>query len=253
MGFLHHGHVSLMSAAGAANDVVVASVFVNPLQFGANEDVSSYPRDLPSDSAIAEAAGVDLLFVPSVSEMYPLGAVLSAVSVDQLARLWEGSSRPTHFSGMATVVTKLFSIVGPCRAYFGEKDFQQLTIIRRFVSDLSIPVEVVGCPTVRADDGLALSSRNSYLEPDERVAAGVLHRALRRGAALIAAGERDPNAIVSTMAETVDSEPLARLDYAAAVDPDTLEVPDRIERTCRLLIAAKIGRSRLIDNLEVQI
>jgi pantoate--beta-alanine ligase len=251
MGFLHDGHASLMRAANAANDLVVASIFVNPLQFGANEDLASYPRDLERDTEIAADAGVDLLFVPSVDEMYPHGAVSTSVRVDELARRWEGTTRPTHFAGMATVVTKLFWIVGACRAYFGEKDFQQLAIIRRFVADLSIPVEVIGCPIARAEDGLALSSRNTYLEPAERQAATVLSRTLEAAATAIEKGERDPIVVAELMAAMVATEPLARLDYAACVDPATLDVPERIDAPCRLLIAAQVGRPRLIDNLGV--
>lgn len=249
MGYLHDGHTSLMRAASEANDLTVASIFVNPLQFGATEDLSTYPRDLPNDTRLAETAGVDLLFVPTVEEMYPNGAVLTSVTVDELAGLWEGSTRPGHFDGMATVVTKLFSIVGACRAYFGEKDYQQLAIIRRFTSDLSIPVEVVGCPIVRADDGLALSSRNTYLAADERQAATVLNRALRSGADLISTGETDPQVVMGHMADVVAAVPLATLDYAAVVDTDTLVVPEQIGAQYRLLIAAKVGRPRLIDNL----
>ncbi len=251
MGFLHAGHGSLMDAAAASNDITVASIFVNPLQFGANEDLSSYPRDLENDTALAEACDVDLLFVPTVEEMYPFGPVLTSVSVDALAHRWEGSTRPTHFAGMATVVTKLLSIIGPCAAYFGEKDYQQLAIIRRFVADLSLPVDVVGCPIIRADDGLALSSRNTYLEPDQRVAAAVVNRSLRSAASLIEGGETDPEVVMAHIATIIDEEPLAELDYAAAVDPDTLEVPEQIGDHCRLLIAAKVGKPRLIDNLGV--
>ena len=251
MGYLHDGHVSLLNAARAETDLVVASIFVNPLQFGAGEDLSSYPRDLERDTELSAETGVDLLFTPSVAEMYPFGPVLTSVNVDAFFTRWEGATRPTHFAGMATVVTKLFWIVGACRAYFGEKDYQQLSIIRRFVDDLSIPVEVVGCPIVRAADGLALSSRNSYLSGPEREASLVLHRALRAGAALILDGETDPEVVMEAMAGIVAAEPLASLDYAAAVDPATLDVPERIPTSCRLLIAAKVGRPRLLDNLAV--
>ncbi len=251
MGYLHDGHASLMRAARSENDLVVASIFVNPLQFGANEDLSSYPRDLERDTEISAEAGVELIFNPSVDEMYPSGPVLSSVSVPALSTQWEGATRPTHFAGMATVVTKLFWIVGACHAYFGEKDYQQLAIIRRFVADLSIPVTVVGCPIVRADDGLALSSRNSYLSESERSAASVLNRALRTGAALIDDGETNPAVVMEAMAGVVGEEPLATLDYAALVDPATLEVPERIPSACRLLIAAQVGRPRLLDNLGV--
>ncbi len=248
MGYLHDGHASLMRAAAAANDVVVSSIFVNPLQFAADEDLEDYPRDLDRDRALAAASGVHLLFVPDVAEMYPRGPVDTVVAVPPLAERWEGATRPTHFSGVATVVTKLFSIVGACRAYFGEKDFQQLSIIRRMVADLSIPVEVVGCPIIREADGLAMSSRNSYLTTEQRAAAPVLRRALDTAVAAIGAGEADGVAVTRLMADLIDAEPLAELDYAAVVDPDTLEPIEVIEGEVRLLLAAQVGRPRLIDN-----
>jgi pantoate--beta-alanine ligase len=252
MGYLHDGHVSLMARARAECDVVAASIFVNPLQFAAGEDLSTYPRDLPADSARSEAAGVDLLFTPSVEEMYPRPAATSVV-VPELAATMEGASRPTHFAGVSTVVAKLFNIAGPCRAYFGEKDFQQLAIVRRMADDLSFAVEVVGCPIVREPDGLALSSRNVYLSPEQRTAAAVLNRALRVGAALVEQGERNPSAIAARMAEVVVAEPLAVLDYAEVVDPDTLEPPVALEpgRPVQLLVAAGLGQTRLLDNLAV--
>ena len=248
MGFLHRGHGSLIEAARRDNDLVVVSIFVNPLQFAADEDLSDYPRDLEHDRDLAARAGADLLFTPTVEEMYPFGPVLTTVSVEALARRWEGATRPTHFAGVATVVTKLFSIVGPCRAYFGEKDFQQLAIIRRMVADLSIPVEVVGCPIVREADGLAMSSRNSYLDSAQRAAAPVLRRALDRGLELIGDGERSGAAVAEAMAAVVAAEPLATLDYAAAVDAATLTELDQLEGDIRLIIAAKVGRPRLLDN-----
>lgn len=243
MGFLHEGHASLMRAAREVNDVVVTSIFVNPLQFGANEDLAAYPRDLERDLALAEANGVDLVFAPPVEEMYPQ-PVLTSVSVAEVSEGTEGASRPGHFAGVATVVAKLFNIVGPCRAYFGEKDFQQLLVVRRMVADLSVPVEVVGCPTVREPDGLALSSRNVYLGPEERQAATVLSRALQEGAAAVEAGERDPERLRALMAGVVDAEPLASLDYA-----EVLELPGHL----RLLIAARVGKARLIDNWGVDL
>jgi pantoate--beta-alanine ligase len=247
MGFLHDGHASLMRAADRDCDVVVASIFVNPLQFAPTEDLAAYPRDLDGDTALAEANGVDVLFVPDVAEMYPT-PIVTTVSVAGVSSGLEGSTRPTHFDGVATVVTKLFSIVGPCRAYFGEKDFQQLAVVRRLALDLSIPVVVVGCPTGRADDGLALSSRNVYLSPEERAAAPVLHEALVLGQEAIAAGERDPAAIRTLMADHIAAQPLAELDYAEVVDAATFEVPDPLAGTLRLLVAARFGAARLIDN-----
>lgn len=249
MGYLHAGHASLMAAARAEADIVVASIFVNPLQFGAGEDLDAYPRDLAADTALADAEGVDLLFVPSLPEMYPGGPVLTTVSVAQVSAPLEGQSRPTHFAGVATVVAKLFAIVGPCRAYFGEKDFQQIAVVRRMVRDLSIPVEVVACPTVREPDGLALSSRNAYLTPEERAAAPGVHAALLVGRLAIDAGERDPAKVRSLMAELIAAEPLAELDYAEVVDAGTLQVVDPLAGELRLLAAVRFGKARLIDNL----
>jgi len=252
MGYLHEGHASLMRAARAATDVVVASVFVNPLQFGAGEDLDAYPRDLGRDSALAAEVGVDLLFVPPVEEMYP-EPVLTTVSVAGVSAPLEGASRPTHFAGVATVVAKLFSIVGPCRAYFGAKDWQQIAVVRRMARDLSMPVEVVACPTLREPDGLAMSSRNVYLTPEERAAAPVVHTALRAGAAAVGAGERDPAAVRDLMAGIIEAEPLARLDYAEVVDADSFAVPDPLTGNLRLLAAVRFGRARLIDNVGVTV
>ena len=248
MGYLHDGHVSLMARACRDTDLVVASIFVNPLQFGPGEDLSTYPRDLPADTARATGAGVDLLFVPDVAEMYPERPRTSVV-VPDLAATMEGATRPTHFVGVATVVAKLFAIVGPSRAYFGEKDFQQLAIVRRMAADLSFPVEVVGCPIVREADGLALSSRNVYLTPAERAAAPVLHQALLAGAAAVAAGSRDPASVRSVMADMVAAEPQAELDYADVVDAATLDRIEVLAGELRLLVAARFGRPRLLDNL----
>ena len=250
MGYLHDGHASLMRQARGETDLVVASIFVNPLQFGAGEDLDAYPRDLDRDTALSAAAGVDLLFTPTAVEMYPT-PVLTTVHVAQVSAPLEGASRPTHFAGVATVVAKLFSIVGPCRAYFGAKDFQQVAVVRRMVHDLSMPVEVVACPTRREADGLAMSSRNVYLSADERTAAPVLYRALRAGAAAIGAGERDPAAVRSLMAQIIEAEPLAGLDYTAVVDADSFTVPEPLVGNLRLLAAVRFGRARLIDNVGV--
>jgi len=227
MGFLHAGHASLMRRAAAECDVVAATIFVNPLQFAASEDLSSYPRDLAADQRLAEAAGVTWLFTPVVEEMYP-GPVHTTVTVAGESDGLEGKSRPAHFAGVATVVAKLLNIAGPCRAYFGEKDWQQLQVISRMVADLSAPVEVVGCPIVREPDGLAMSSRNVYLSGDERRASTVLHRALLAGA-----DAADP---VQAMRRVMGSEPLADLDYADI-------------RNGRLLLAARLGTTRLLDNM----
>jgi pantoate--beta-alanine ligase len=252
MGYLHDGHASLMRGARAETDVVVASIFVNPLQFGVGEDLDSYPRDLARDADVAAGAGVDLLFTPSVDEMYPT-PVLTSVSVAQVSAPLEGAARPAHFAGVATVVAKLFAIVGPCRAYFGAKDFQQVAVVRRMAHDLSFPVEVVACPTVRELDGLAMSSRNVYLSADERAAAPVVHRALQAGAAQILAGERDPAAVRELMAQIIEAEPLAGLDYAAVVDADSFTVPEPLTGNLRLLAAVRFGRARLIDNVGVTV
>jgi pantoate--beta-alanine ligase len=252
MGYLHAGHRSLMDAAVAGADVAAITIFVNPLQFAPTEDLSTYPRDLDRDLAMARDAGVEHVFHPSVDEMYPV-PVVTTVSVAGVSATLEGASRPTHFAGVATVVAKLFSIAGPCRAFFGEKDFQQLAVVRAMARDLSLPVEVVGCPTVREPDGLAMSSRNVYLAPDERAAAPVLHRALLAGRAAVEAGERDPAVVRQRMYEIVAAEPLAALDYAEVVDAATFAVPQPLAGELRLLIAARFAKARLIDNVGVRV
>ena len=252
MGYLHEGHGSLMLESRAHNDVTVVSIFVNPLQFAPSEDLAAYPRDLSGDMALAERCGVEVVFVPSTREMYP-SAMRTTVSVSGVSETLEGRARPTHFAGVATVVAKLFAIIGECRAYFGEKDFQQLAVIRQMVADLSLPVEVVGCPTVREPDGLAMSSRNAYLTPAERAAAPVVHRALQAGRAAIELGERAPAAVRAIMATVVEAEPLARLDYLAVVDAATFEVPDPLQGSLRLLGALGLGKARLIDNIGVEV
>ena len=254
MGALHEGHLSLIRAAVADCDVVALTIFVNPLQFGAGEDLSAYPRPLERDLELAEDAGADVVFTPSTEEMYP-EPTLSTVHIEQLTAGMEGASRPTHFDGVTTVVTKLFNIAGPSRAYFGEKDFQQLAVVRRMTTDLDQPVTVIGCPIVREADGLAMSSRNVYLSAPEREAATVINRALRAGAAMIAAGERDPSVVEAHMASIIEAEPLAELDYAVVVDPESLETPAELVSgtTARLLMVAKVGTPRLLDNLGVDV
>ena len=255
MGYLHAGHMSLIERSVAAGDhVTMVTIFVNPLQFAANEDLASYPRDLERDLAQCEAAGAALVLTPSVEEMYPR-PVLTTVSVAELSQRMEGAARPTHFDGVATVVTKLFAIAGPCRAYFGEKDFQQLAVVRRLAADLSLPVEVVGCPIVREPDGLAMSSRNVYLNAEERIAALVLHRSLLEAEQRVRGdGERDPVALAAAVLATLAREPLAEPDYAEVVDPATLApltdplVPGQ---EIRIIVAARVGRPRLLDNLGV--
>lgn len=254
MGALHEGHLSLIRAAVADCDVVALTIFVNPLQFGAGEDLSAYPRPLERDLELAEDAGADVVFTPSTDEMYP-EPTLSTVHIEELTAGMEGASRPTHFDGVTTVVTKLFNIAGPSRAYFGEKDFQQLAVVRRMTMDLDQPVTVIGCPIVREADGLAMSSRNVYLSAPEREAATVINRALRAGAAMISAGERDPSVVEAHMASIIEAEPLAELDYAVVVDPDSLETPAELVSgtTARLLMVAKVGTPRLLDNLGVDV
>ena len=250
MGSFHDGHRSLMRAARAEADLVVVSLFVNPTQFGPDEDLDGYPRDLDGDAAAAAAEGVDVLFVPSVTEMYP-DPPRTTVHVDGLTDRLCGASRPTHFDGVATVVTKLFSIVGPCRAYFGRKDAQQLAVIRRLVDDLNLPVAVIGCPLVREPDGLARSSRNAYLPPDERDAATVLWRALTAAADAIRAGERDGATLEAVAQSTIRSEPRVRPDYAELVDAHTMQPAARVDGELVLAVAAFVGRARLIDNLTI--
>ncbi|MGH9279008.1 MAG: pantoate--beta-alanine ligase [Acidimicrobiales bacterium] len=247
MGALHEGHASLIRRSAAENDLTLVSVFVNPLQFGPSEDFARYPRDVAADVEVAEAAGADLLFAPAVEEMYPEPPMVT-VTVGALGDVLEGATRPGHFAGMATVVAKLFAMTGPGRAYFGEKDYQQLLIVRRLAADLSFPVEVVGCPTVREPDGLARSSRNAYLPAAERRAATVLYRALEAAAAT---SSDDGNELRSVMTKTIAAEPLVRLDYAAVADPATLAPLLRISGAARLLVAAWVGSTRLIDNRDV--
>ena len=253
MGFFHDGHRSLMRAARAHHDVVVVSLFVNPLQFGPAEDLDGYPRDPEGDAAVCEAEGVDILFVPSGDEMYPRGRPLTSVAVAELSEGLCGLDRPVHFGGVATVVTKLFSIVGPCTAYFGKKDFQQLTIVRRLVDDLSLQVEVVGCPLVREPDGLAMSSRNAYLGPRERDAATVLFRALRAGVTEVEAGERDAATVRRVVANTVTAEQRVRLEYAEVVSADDLSAIARVKGVVLIAVAARVGKARLIDNVTLSV
>jgi pantoate--beta-alanine ligase len=252
MGSFHLGHRSLMRRARDENGLVVVSLFVNPLQFAPSEDLSAYPRDLAGDAAVAEAEGIDVLFVPSTEEMYPQ-PVHTTVRVDGLTAGLCGRSRPTHFDGVTTVVAKLFSIVGPCRAYFGRKDFQQLMVVRRMASDLDLPVEVVGCPLVREPDGVAMSSRNRYLDPDDRRAATVLSRALHEAATAVSDGERNPDAVHRALTGLIATEPRVRLDYAEVVDTSDLAPVTTIAGEVLVAIAAYVGRARLIDNMTVSV
>ena len=253
MGALHPGHQKLMTEAAAMVDVMVASVYVNPLQFAPDEDLESYPRMLESDAEAATEAGVDILFAPTDAEMYPTEN-WSTVSVRVITDEWEGMCRPTHFAGVATVVTKLFNIVGPCTAFFGQKDFQQLAMLVRMVRDLNMPVDVVGVQTVREEDGLAMSSRNLRLTPEHREQAPVVQRALQAGAAAIADGERSPTKVAGIIEEMIKTAPgAADPDYVAVVDAATLVTPDELSGEIRLLTAVKFGDVRLIDNIGVTV
>ncbi|MGZ8585811.1 MAG: pantoate--beta-alanine ligase [Actinomycetota bacterium] len=249
MGAFHDGHVSLMTRARAECDLAVVSIFVNPTQFGDPADLAAYPRDEEGDLRVAEGLGVDVAFVPSVEEMYPTGAPAVTVDPGALGDRLEGASRPGHFRGVVTVVAKLFNAVGPSRAYLGEKDAQQLAGIRWMVRDLSFPIEIVSCPTVREPDGLAISSRNRRLTSEQREAAGCLFLALAEAAELARGGERDAAMLVAVMAREIGATREARLDYAAVVDEETFEEVRTLERSARALVAARFGDVRLIDNL----
>ena len=251
MGFLHEGHLTLMRTARAAHGLVVASIFVNPLQFGPSEDFAVYPRDLERDARLAAEAGVDVIFAPPVEEMYPQGFAdtLTFVEVKGITECLCGASRPGHFRGVTTVCTKLFNIVEPDAAYFGQKDAQQVVVIRRMVADLNMNVRIATVPIVREADGLALSSRNVFLNPAERQAALVLSRSLRQAAELLAAGERDADAIRRAIGYLIGGEPLAAVDYISICDPASLDELARIDGPALVALAVKIGKTRLIDNL----
>jgi pantoate--beta-alanine ligase len=249
MGALHDGHLSLLRRAREECAFVVMSIFVNPLQFGPGEDYETYPRNLTADEDAAEPEGVDVIFAPEDRVMYPGGEPMVTVDAGRLGEVVEGASRPGHFRGVATVVAKLLNIVGPARAYFGEKDFQQLVLIRHMATDLNIPVQVIGCPTVREPDGLAMSSRNAYLSPEERLAATCLYRALTRAAEVVVHGERDANGVKAEMAKVIGGESLARIDYVAVVDERTFEEVPSVTEVSRAVVAAWLGKTRLIDNM----
>ena len=255
MGAFHAGHCSLMRTARANHDIVVVSLFVNPLQFGSGEDLDRYPRDLAGDLAAAGAAGADILFAPPVEEMYPgfPAPPLTTVSVAGLTEGLCGSSRPGHFDGVATVVTKLFGIVGPSTAYFGRKDAQQLAVVRRMAADLCLPVEIVGCPLVREADGVAMSSRNRNLSPAEREAATVIYRGLQSGAELVLGGERDAGRLRRVVANVLTTEELVRLEYAEVVAADTLAPLEVLDGEVLVAVAARVGQVRLIDNMVIHV
>ncbi len=250
MGYLHAGHVSLVKRARQECASAAASIFVNPTQFGPNEDLAKYPRDLPRDLAMLEAAGADLVWTPPAEAVYPPG-FQTWVEVEELGELLEGAARPGHFRGVATVVAKLFNAFQPDKAYFGQKDAQQAAVIRRMARDLDFPLEVVICPTVREADGLAMSSRNSYLNPEERRAATVLFRALSAAQAAYQRGEREADALRRIMTETIKAEPLAKLQYASCADNDTLEELEQVTGKALLSMAVYLGKTRLIDNFVI--
>ncbi len=249
MGAFHEGHRSLMRRAKAEHDLAVVSIFVNPLQFGDPSDLEAYPRDEAADLAVAERDGIDLVFAPTVDEMYPEGEPEVTVDPGPLGERLEGASRPGHFRGVATVVAKLLDTVGACAAYLGEKDAQQLHLIRRLVRDLSLPVDVRCLPVVREPDGLALSSRNRLLSPEEREAATCLFLALSEAAGLVRSGERETARLVAAMAREIGATAQARIDYVAVVDERSFEQVPRIAGPARALVAARFGRVRLIDTL----
>lgn len=246
MGFLHEGHASLIRRCREENDIVVVSDFVNPTQFGPTEDLEAYPRDFERDSELCESLGADLIFHPEPKDMYH--DPHAYVSIDTLSDTLCGKTRPIHFKGVCTVVSKLFNIVAPDRAYFGQKDAQQLAVIKRMVKDLNVDTEIIGCPIIREEDGLAKSSRNTYLSEDERQAALVLSRSLKIGKQLVEDGEKSAKAIKDAITAEINKEPLARIDYVDVVDFETITPVDEIKGTTLVAIAVYIGKTRLIDN-----
>ncbi|WP_075720775.1 pantoate--beta-alanine ligase [Roseburia sp. 499] len=248
MGYLHDGHKSLIVKAVSENDKVVVSDFVNPTQFGANEDLSSYPRDIERDAALCEAAGADIIFHPEPEEMY-FPDKCTFVDMDKLTKGLCGKTRPVHFSGVCTVVSKLFNIVTPDRAYFGQKDAQQLAVIKRMVRDLNFDITIVGCPIVREADGLALSSRNTYLNAEERKAALILNKSLTIGKEMIEAGEKDVEKVREAITKSLQTEPLAKIDYVEIVNSENMEPMEQINSSVLVAIAVYIGKTRLIDNV----
>ena len=248
MGYLHEGHLSLVRRARQENKFVIASIFVNPIQFGPNEDFERYPRDTQRDLQLLQQENVDVVFMPPASDMYPEGFD-TYLDVGRVTEVLEGACRPGHFRGVATAVLKLFNVVQPTRAYFGQKDAQQLVVIRKLVNDLNVPVEVVGCPTVRETGGLAMSSRNVYLSPNERRAALVLFRSLSLSERLFRTGERDANKLRDRIKLLVSREPLAKVDYISIADPETLQELEIMQSPTLLSLAIRVGDTRLIDNL----
>jgi pantoate--beta-alanine ligase len=251
MGYLHEGHLALVKQARIENSAVIVSIYVNPSQFGPREDFGAYPRDLSRDLELLEGGGADIVFVPSNEEMYP-PEFSSWVDVEKVAGRLEGASRPGHFRGVATIVAKLFNIVQPSRAYFGQKDAQQVVVIKRMVADLNIGIEVVVVPTVRESDGLAMSSRNIYLNPKERQAATILFRALTLARQLRKGEEKDAERIRRQMKTLIQKEPLAQIDYVSIADAETLKELDLLDRPAVASLAVRIGKTRLIDNLPLE-
>jgi pantoate--beta-alanine ligase len=250
MGYLHEGHLSLVRQARAENPSVVASIFVNPTQFGPKEDFARYPRDPERDLALLEKEGTDIVFMPSAEEMYPPG-FNSWVDVGGLTEKLEGAARPGHFRGVATVVAKLFNIVRPDRAYFGQKDAQQLLVIKKMAKDLDMGIEIIAAPTVREPDGLAMSSRNTYLSAEERKQAAVLYQSLKLAQKLYAGGEKDAGAIKEQMTALIGKQPLADIEYISIADSETLDELDKIRSTALVSMAVRFGKTRLIDNVVV--
>lgn len=252
MGYLHEGHKSLIDRAVAENDRVVVSDFVNPIQFGVNEDLATYPRDIEADKRVCEQAGADLIFHPEVEEMYAPD-FSTYVEMQKVSEGLCGKTRHTHFRGVCTVVCKLFHIVMPDKAYFGQKDAQQLAVIRRMVRDLNMDIEIIGCPIIREEDGLAKSSRNTYLNAEERKAALVLSRAVFHGEDMMKNGERDANTIIMAMRKLIEEEPLAKIDYVEMVNADSIESITRAEGRVLVAMAVYIGTTRLIDNFIMEV
>ena len=252
MGYLHEGHQSLIANSVKDNDKTVVSVFVNPMQFGVGEDLESYPRDLEKDTKLCEETGADLIFNPEPEEMYAKG-FCSFVDMNGLTKELCGKSRPIHFRGVCTVVSKLFNIVRPDKAYFGQKDAQQLAVIKRMVADLNIAVEVIGCPIIREEDGLAKSSRNTYLSAEERKAALILSKSIFAGKKMVEEGMRDSKELIKAMTDIINTEKLAKIDYVDVVDFETIEKCDKIQGETLVAIAVYIGKTRLIDNFIVDV
>ena len=247
MGYLHEGHKSLIERSVKENDKTVVSIFVNPIQFGPNEDLASYPRDIIHDKNLVESVNADLIFNPEPEEMYG-SHFTTLVNTKEVSENLCGAKRPVHFGGVCTVLTKLFNIVNPTRAYFGQKDAQQLAVVKRFVKDLDFDIEIIGCPIVRESDGLAKSSRNTYLNEEERKAALILYKSLKKGLETIKAGERNSKKIIDIITKSLESEPLARIDYVSIVDNLNIQYIDKIEGEILCAIAVYIGKTRLIDN-----